>query len=160
MDCLSAFPPAGVAFRAGAVFSVSVSPVAPFVAVYLAAKLRLILCTPVGCGIYSYRLPCPSPSGVCANSNPLSQRCHPTASILCRPFLLLPPTFPSIRVFSDALALHIEWPNYYSLSFSISLFNVYSGLISFRMDWFDLLAVQGTLKSLLQQCSPVRPGIW
>ena len=69
--------------------------------------------------------------------------------ILCHP-LLLPSIFPSIRVFSSESALHIRWPKYWSFSFSISLSSEYSGLISFRMDWFDLLAVQGTLKSLLQ----------
>ena len=73
--------------------------------------------------------------------------------ILCHPLLLLPSVFPSIRVFSNESALHIRWPKYWSLSFSISPSNVYSGLISFRMDWLDLLAVQGTLKSLLQHHS-------
>ena len=70
--------------------------------------------------------------------------------ILCRPLLLLPLIFLSIRVFSNELALHIRWPKYWSFSFSISPFNEYSGLISFRIDWFDLFAAQGTLKSLLQ----------
>ena len=70
--------------------------------------------------------------------------------ILCRPLLLLPLIFPSIRVFSRELALHIRWPKYWGFSFSISPSNEHSGLISFRMDWFDLLDVQGTLKSLLQ----------
>ena len=70
--------------------------------------------------------------------------------ILCRPLLHLPLIFPSIRVFSNELALHIRWPKYWSFSFNISPFNEYSGLISFRIDWFDLLAAQGTLKSLLQ----------
>ena len=70
--------------------------------------------------------------------------------ILCRPFLLLPSIFRSIRVFSNESVLHIRWPKYWSFSFSISLTNEYSGLISFRMDWLDLLAVQGTLNSLLQ----------
>ena len=70
--------------------------------------------------------------------------------ILCYPLLLLPSIFPSIRVFSNDSALHIRWPKYWSLSFSISPSNEYSGLISFRMDWLDLLAVQETLKSLLQ----------
>ena len=69
--------------------------------------------------------------------------------ILCCPLLLLPSIFPSIRVFSNESALHIRWPKYWSFSFSISPSNEYSGLISFRMDWFDLLAVQGTLESLL-----------
>ena len=71
--------------------------------------------------------------------------------ILCRPLLFLPSIFPSIRVFSNELVLHIRWPKYWSFSFSISLSSEYSGLISFRMDWLDLLAVPGTLKSLLQQ---------
>ena len=70
--------------------------------------------------------------------------------ILCRPLLLPPSIFPSIRVFSNESVLHIQWPKYWSFSFSISPSNEHSGLISFRMDWLDLLAVQGTLKSLLQ----------
>ena len=73
--------------------------------------------------------------------------------ILCHPLLLLPPIPPSIRVFSNESVLHIKWPKYWSFSFSISRSNEYSGLISFRMDWFDLLAVQETLKSLLQHHS-------
>ena len=73
--------------------------------------------------------------------------------ILCRPLLLLPPIHPSIRVFSNASALSIRWPNYWSFSFNISPFNEHLGLISFRMDWLDLLAIQGTLKSLLQHHS-------
>ena len=70
--------------------------------------------------------------------------------ILCCPLLLLPPIPPSIRVFSNESVLHIRWPKYWSFSFSISPSDEYSGLISFRIDWFDLLAVQGTLESLLQ----------
>ena len=70
--------------------------------------------------------------------------------ILCRPLLLPPSIFPSIRVFSNELALHVRWPKYWSLSLNISPSNEHPGLISFRMDWLDLLAVQGTLKSLLQ----------
>ena len=73
--------------------------------------------------------------------------------ILCHPLLLLPSVFPSIRIFSNESALHIRWPQYWNFSFSISLFNEYSGLISFRMDWFEFLAVQGILKSLLQHHS-------
>ena len=73
--------------------------------------------------------------------------------ILCRPLLLLPTIFPSIRVFSNESALHIRWPKYWSFSFNISPSNEQPGLISFRMDWLDLLAVQGTLKSLLQPYS-------
>jgi len=74
--------------------------------------------------------------------------------ILCRPLLLPPSIFPSIRVFSNESVLCIRWPKYWSFSFSISPSNEYSGQISFRMDWLDLLAVQGTLKSLLQYHSP------
>ena len=73
--------------------------------------------------------------------------------ILCRPLLLLPPIPPSIRVFSNESTLHIRWPKYWSFSFSISPSSEHPGLISFRMDWLDLLAVQGTLKSLLQHHS-------
>ena len=73
--------------------------------------------------------------------------------ILCRPLLLPPSIFPSIKDFSNESALHIRWPKYWSFSFSISPSNEHSGLIFFRMDWFDLLAVQGTLKSLLQHHS-------
>ena len=73
--------------------------------------------------------------------------------ILCRPLLLLPSVFPSIRVFSNESVLPIRWPKYWSFTFSISPSNEYSGLISFRIDWFDLLAVQGTLKSLFQHHS-------
>ena len=73
--------------------------------------------------------------------------------ILCHPLLLLPSVFPSIRVFSNESALCIRWPKYWSFSFNISPSNEHAGLISFRMDWLDLLAVQGTLKSLLQHHS-------
>ena len=73
--------------------------------------------------------------------------------VFCHPLLLSPSIFPRIRVFSNESALHVRWPTYWSFSFNISPFNEYSGLISFRMDWLDLLAVQGTLKSLLQQHS-------
>ena len=77
----------------------------------------------------------------------------PSHLILCRPLLLLPPIPPRIRVFSNESALHIRWPKYWSFSLSISPSNEHPGLISFRMDWLDLLAVQGTLESLLQQYS-------
>ena len=73
--------------------------------------------------------------------------------ILCCPLLLLPSIFPSIRVFSKESVLHIRWPKYWSFSISLSPSNEYSGLISFRIDWFDLLVVQGTVKSLFQQHS-------
>ena len=77
--------------------------------------------------------------------------------ILCRPLLLLPSIFPNIRVLSNESVLHIRWPKYWSFSFSISPSNEYSGLISFRIDWLDLLVVQGTLKSLLQHHSSKAP---
>ena len=80
--------------------------------------------------------------------------------ILCRPLLLLPSIVPSIGVFSSELVLHIRWPKYWSFSFSISPSDEYSGLISFRIDWFDLLAVQGTLKSLLQHHSSKASILW
>ena len=80
--------------------------------------------------------------------------------ILCRPLLLLPSVFPNIRVFSNESVLRIRWPQYWSFSFSITPSNEYSGLISFRMDWLDLLAVQGTLKSLLQHYSSEASILW
>ena len=80
--------------------------------------------------------------------------------ILCCPLLLWPSIFPSIRVFSNESVLHIRWSKYWSFSFSISPFNEYSGLISFRMDWLDLLAVQGTLKSLFQHHSSKASILW
>ena len=80
--------------------------------------------------------------------------------ILCRPPLLLPPVPPSIRVFSNESTLRMRWPKYWSFSFSISPSNEYSGLISFRMDWLDLLAIQGTLKSLLQHHSSKASILW
>ena len=80
--------------------------------------------------------------------------------VLCWPLLLPPSIFPSIRVFSDESVLHIRWPNNWSFSFCISPSNEYSGLISFRMDWLDLLAVQGPLKSLLQHHSSKAPILW
>ena len=83
--------------------------------------------------------------------------CHPT---ICCPILLLPSVFPSIRVFSNESALRIRWPKYWSFSFSISSSNEYSGLISFRMDWFDLLVVQWTLKSLIQHHNLKASVLW
>ena len=84
--------------------------------------------------------------------------CNPL--IVCCPLLLPPSTFPSIRVFSNESFLCIKWPKYWSFSFSLSSYNEYSGLISFRMDWFDLLAVQGTFKSLLQHHSSKASILW
>ena len=80
--------------------------------------------------------------------------------IPCHPLFFLPLVFPSIRVFANESALHIRWPKYWSFSFSISPSNEYSGLISFRMDWFDLLAVEGTLNSLLQHHSSKASILW
>ena len=80
--------------------------------------------------------------------------------IFCRPLLFLPSIFPNIRVFSNESALHMRWPKYWGFSFSISPSNEHSGLISFRMDWCDLLAVQGTLKSLLQHHSSKASILW
>ena len=98
---------------------------------------------------------CPSPTpGVHPNPCPLIELVIPSNHlILCRPLLLLPSIFPNIRVFSNESVLHIRWPKYWSFSFNISPSNEYPGLISFRMDWLDLLAVQRTLKSLLQHRS-------
>ena len=102
-------------------------------------------------GLQHPRLPCPSPSPrACSNSCPSSWWCHPTISS-CHPLILLPSIFPRIRVFSKESVLCIRWPKYWS--FNVSPSNEYSGLISFRIDWFDLLSVQGTLKSLLQHHS-------
>ena len=103
-------------------------------------------------GLQHSRLPYTSPSsGVCSNSFMSTESVMPSNHlILCLPFLLLPSIFPSIRIFSNDSALHIRWPKYWSFSFSIIPSNEHSGLISFRMDWLDLLDVQGTLKSLLQ----------
>ena len=104
-------------------------------------------------GLQYARPPCPSPTPLaCSDSCPLSRWCHPNISS-CHPLLLLPSIFPSIRVFSNESVLPIRWPKYWSFGFSISPSNEYSGLISSRMDWLDLLAVQGTLKHLLQHHS-------
>ena len=93
------------------------------------------------------------------HSYPLSQWCHPRISS-CHPLLLLLSIFPSIRVFSNESILHIRWPKYWSFNFSISTYNEYSGLISFRIDLLNLLAVQETLKSLLQHHSSKVSILW
>ena len=102
-------------------------------------------------GLWHVRLPYPAPRTY-LSSWPLSQWCQATISS-CHPFHLLPSFVPSIRVFSSESVLHIRWPKGWSFSFSISLSSEYSGLISFRMDWLDLLAAQGTLQSFLQHHS-------
>ena len=105
-------------------------------------------------GLQHSRLPCPLPSLELAQTHvywvgDAIQPSHP----LCCPLLLLPSIFPSFKVFSNESALHIRWPKYWTFIFSISLSTEYAGLISFRMEWLDLLAVQGTLKSLLKHHS-------
>ena len=108
------------------------------------------------------RPPCPSPSPeVCPSSCPLHQWCHPAIYlILWRPLLLLPSNFPSIRDFSNESAVCIRWPKHWSFSFSISPSNAYSGLISLKIDWFDLCAVQETLRSLIQHHSSKASTLW
>ena len=111
-------------------------------------------------GLQHTRLPCPSPiSRACSNSCPLNQWCHPTISSFVNPFSPFP-VFPSIKVFSNELALCIKWPKYWNFSFSISPSNKYSGLISLRIDWFYLLAVQGAVKSLLQHYNLKASILW
>ena len=102
------------------------------------------------------------PPGVCSDSHPLSQWCYLTILfILCRPILLLPSIFPSIRVFSNESALCSRyWPKYWSFSLNISHSNEHPGPISFRMDWLDFLAVQRTLKSLFQHHSSKASILW
>ena len=112
-------------------------------------------------GLQDARPPCPSPTPrTYSSSCPSSRWCHPTHLILCHPLLVLPSTFASIRIFSNESVLHITWPEYWSFSLSISPSNEYSRLISFRMDWLDLLAVQGTLKSLLPHRSSKASILW
>ena len=105
-------------------------------------------------GLQHARLPCPSPAPrAYSNSCPSCRWYHPTISSSVIPLLLLRSIFPNIRVFSSESVLRIRWPKYWSLSFSISPSSEYSGLISFRMDWLDVLVDQGMLKSLLQYYS-------
>ena len=117
-------------------------------------------------GLQHARFPCPSLTPwACSNLCPLSQWCHSTISschplFLSRTLLLLPSIFPSIRLFSNESALHIRGPKYWSFSFNISTSNEYSGLFLFRMDRLDLLAVQATLKSLLQHHSSKASTLW
>ena len=113
-----------------------------------AAQSCLTLCDPMDCSV-------PGSLSITSSQSLLKLMSFESVMpsnhlILCHPLLLLPSIFPSIRVFFSELVLHIRWPKYWSFSFIISPSNEYSGLISFRMDWLDLRAVQGTLKSLLQ----------
>ena len=114
------------------------------------------------CELQHTRPPCPLPTpGIHPNPYPLSWWCHPTIYlILCCPLLHPPSSFPIIRVFSNQSVIHIRWTKYWSFGFGISPSNEYSGLISFRMDWLDLLAVQGTLKSILQHQSSKATILW
>ena len=112
-------------------------------------------------GLQHARPPCPSPTpGVYSNSCPLSQWCHPTISSSVIPFSSCLQSFPASGYFSNELVLCIRWPKYWSFSFSISPSNEHPGLISFRMNWLDLLVVQGTLKSLLQHHSLKASVLW
>ena len=104
-------------------------------------------------GLQHARLPYPSTTPKACSLMSIESVMLSNYLILCRPLLLLPSVFPSIRVFSNESVLPIKWPQYWSFSFNISPSHEYSGLISFRMDWLDLLAVQGTLSSLLQNHS-------
>ena len=118
----------------------------------------LTLCDPMDCSTPGFpvhhQLPEPTQTHIHCIGDAI-QPSHP-----CCPLLLLPSIFPSIRVFSNELVLCIRWPNYWSFSFSISLSNEYSELISFRIDWLDLLAIQGTFKSLLQHHSSKASILW
>ena len=131
--------------------SCSHSLLSPFRSVQFTAQSCPTLCDPMNCNM-------PGPPSITNSRSPpkpmsIKSVMPSNYLILCCPLLLLPSIFPSIRVFSNESALHIRWPKYWSFSFSISPSNEHPGLISFRMDWLDLLAVQGTLKSLLQHHS-------
>ena len=124
------------------------------------AKLRSTLPDPMGCSRpgqshLSFTISRSLPKFMSIESVMLSNHLIP-----CHLLLLLPSIFPSIRVFSSESALSIRWPKHWSFSFSISPFSEYSGMISFRIDWFDLLAVQGILKSLLRQCNSKASVLW
>ena len=122
------------------------------------AQLCLTLCNPMDCGTPDFLVHHHSRSLLKLMS--IESVMPSNHLILCFPLLLLPSLFPSIRLFSNESVLHIRWPKYWNFSFNISPSNEYSGLISFRMDWFDLLAVQGTLKSLLQHHSSIESILW
>ena len=115
------------------------------------AQLYLTLCDPMNCSTPGLPVHHQLPEFIRLRS--IESMMPSSPLILCRPLLLLPPIPPSIRVFSNESTLHVRWPKYWSFSFSISPSNEHPGLISFRMDWLDLLAIQGTLKSLLQHHS-------
>ena len=134
-------------------FPVELSPFSVYCC-FLVAQTCSTLCDPMYCR--TPRLPVHHPITMSQNLFKLMTIKSVMPSnhlVLCRPLLLLPPIFPSIKVFSNESAFHIRWPKYWSFSFSNSLSNKYPGLISFMIEWFNLLAVQGTLKSLLQHHS-------
>ena len=106
------------------------------------------------------RPPCPSPTPRVHSLMSIESVMPSSHLILCRPLLLLPPSPPIIRVFSNESTLRMRWPKYWSFSFNMSPYNEYSRLISFRMDWMDLLAVEGTLKSLLQHHNLKASVLW
>ena len=124
----------------------------------VAAQSCLILCDPMNCSTPGF--PAFTISQSLLKLMSIESVMPSNHLIFCRPLLLLPSIFPSIRVFSNKSVLRIRWPKYWSFSLSISPSNEYSGLISFRMDWLDLLAVQGTLKSLLQNHSSKTSILW
>ena len=111
-------------------------------------------------GLQHARHPCPSPTPRVLKLLFVESVMPSNHLILCCPLSLLPSIFPNIRVFSNESVLHIRWPKYWSFSFNISPSNEHLGLISFRMDWLDLLAIQGTLKSLLQHHSSKASILW
>ena len=115
------------------------------------------LCDPMNCSMPGLPIPNSQSSLKLMSVESVMPSSH---LILCRPLLLLPSLPPSIKVFSNESTLRMRWPKYWSFSFSISPFNEHPGLISFRMDWLDLLAVQGTLKSLLQHRSSKASILW
>ena len=124
------------------------------------AQLCPTLCNPMDCSTPGFPVHHQFPELAQTHVHWVSDAFQPSHLILCRPLLLPPSFFPSIRVFSSESVLRIRWPKYWSFSFNISPSNEYSGLISFSMDWLDLLAVQGTLKSLLQRHSSKAWILW
>ena len=122
-------------------------------AIQPSTKSCLTLYDPIDCSMPGLPVHHQLPEFTQTRIHQVSDAIQPSHPQPCRPLLLLPPIPPSIKVFSSESTLRIRWPKYWSCSFSTSPFNEYSGLISFRMDWLELLAVQGTLKSLLQHHS-------
>ena len=144
-------PPKFLNFKSNLSFSFFQSQGWYLIPVVAASMVQLLFNSLLLHGLQHARLPCPSPSpGACSNTMSIESVMPSNHLILYCPLFLLPSIFPSIRVFSNELAFCIRWPKYWSFSFSINPSNEYSRLISFRIDWFDLLAVQGTLKNILQ----------